>query len=238
MHFSAQLALAVFLQRLNRFTVLVELDGKPVQAHLPNSGRLGELLVAGTTAFLVKKDQPWRKTKYDMALVSIPLSPPLKKGEEGLVSVDARLPSNLVEEALNERRLAPFQAYRRFQREVVYGDSRLDFRLEGRGRTCLLEVKSVTKVRSGVAMFPDAVTARGSRHVRTLLEAKRRGLAAAVAFVVQRVDAVRFCPDDETDPAFGETLRGAVAEGVKAFAFKCEVSLDGVRITGEIPVEL
>ncbi len=219
---------AVFLERLNRFTVLVDLHGEPVQAHLPNSGRLRELLTPGRTAYLLKKDEPWRKTKFDMAVVGL---------GNILVSVNARLPSDLVEEALKEKGLAPFRKYGRFRREVVFGESRLDFKLEN-SSVCLLEVKSVTKVSNGVAMFPDAVTARGSRHVRTLLAAKDSGMEAAVAFIVQREDAEKFSPDDETDPRFGDTLRDAVAKGVKAFAFKCKVTLEEIRITEQIPVVL
>lgn len=219
---------AIFIERLNRFTVLVDLNGECVEAHMANSGRLKDLLVRGRTVYLVKKDEPNRKTKFDIVLVSL---------DTGLVSVDARLPCDLVEEALNERRLAPFKEYSRFRREVTFGDSRLDFKLEN-GRACLLEIKSVTKVKNGTAMFPDAVTARGSRHIRTLLEAKNQGLEAAVAFIVQREDVERFSPDDETDPAFGETLRDAAVRGLGIFAFKCGVSLKEIRIAGPIPVVL
>ncbi len=219
---------ATFIERRNRFTVVVDLNGGPVEAHMANSGRLKDLLVRGRTVYLVKKDEPQRKTKYDIVLASL---------DTGLVSVDARLPCDLVEEALIECRLEPFREYACFQREVTFGDSRLDFKLENE-RTYLLEIKSVTKVRNGTAMFPDAVTARGSRHVRTLLEARNQGYEAAVAFIAQREDVERFSPDDETDPAFGETLRDAAARGLDIFAFKCQVSLKEIRIAGPIPVVL
>ncbi len=218
----------LFLERLNRFTALVEVNGERVQAHLANSGRLRDVLVPGRKAFVVGKHGAGRCTHFDLALVSLP---------EGLVSVDARVPGALVAEALTGRRLWPFRDYTRFCREVVFGDSRLDFKLENRG-DCLLEVKSVTKVRNGTAMFPDAVTSRGKRHMGALVEARRQGLEAAVVWVVQRPDALRFSPDDETDPEFGTALRAAVAAGVMAHAFKCAVSLNEIKIVEEIPVEL
>ncbi len=195
---------------------------------MANSGRLKDVLAPGRTVYLAKKGEPWRRTQYDLALVSL---------ETGLVSVDARLPCDLVAEALAEGRLSPFTGYQSFKREVVFGDSRLDFRLEG-SPDCLLEVKSVTKVGDGTAMFPDAVTARGKKHVGTLLEAKRQGFEAAVVWVVQREDAIRFSPDDETDPVFGEAVRQAMCQGLEAFAFKCHISLKEVRITEQIRVEL
>ncbi len=95
---------------------------------------------------------------------------------------------------------------------MTYGDSRLDFSLCGSPK-CLLEAKSVTKVKDDIAMFPDAVTERGARHLRSLLEAKEQGYESAILFVVQRENALRFSPHDETDANFGRLFREVVARG-------------------------
>jgi sugar fermentation stimulation protein A len=221
---------ATFVARDNRFRTTVELDGRWVWAHLPNSGRLEELLEPGRRLFLRPAASPNRKTAYDLLLVDV---------EGVLVSADARLPNLLVEEALREGRLSPFEGYETVRREVKRGQSRLDFALEGRGRRCLIEVKSVTLVRGGgVALFPDAPTLRGRRHVEELRQAVAEGERAAIVFVVQREDAVAFAPHDEADPAFGHALRRAVEAGVEVYAYACRVSRQEVRLDRPLEVRM
>jgi sugar fermentation stimulation protein A len=219
---------ARFLSRDNRFRVTVEADEGPVWAHLPNSGRLEELLVPGRRVLLVRRSAPHRKTQYDLSLVWL-------AGQ--WVSVDARLPNELVEEALHAGRLAPFAGYQDVSREVVFGRSRLDLLLEARGRpACLIEVKSVTLVIDGLACFPDAVTLRGRRHLRELATATERGYRAAAVFVVQRGDAVGLRPHDESDPDFGRVLRDVASRGVEIYAHACRVEPGRVEITHSLPV--
>lgn len=207
--------------------MLVDLNGIRITAHLANSGRLKEVLVEGKEVFLLARNRKERKTAYDMVLVS----------DCGtLISVDARLPGDLVAEALRESKLLPFKHFNSFRREVTYGKSRLDFQVCNNGAECLIEVKSVTKVFDGTAMFPDAVTSRGARHLEALMDAANKGMEAAVIFVVQRNDAGGFTPDDNSDPNFGKVFREAMAEGVKAFAYKCLVTREEVEIENEIPV--
>jgi len=219
-----------FVSRDNRFRVTVEVDGRQVWAHLPNSGRLGELLVPGRRVLVVKRPGAQRKTGYDLALVE----------HEGCwVSVDARLPNDLVAEALAAGRLVPLAGYPVARREVSWGRSRFDFSLEAPDRPpCLLEVKSVTLVLDGLGCFPDAVTARGRRHVEELAEAVEAGYRAAVVFVVQRDDAVSFRPHDESDPGFAQTLREAARRGVEVYAYACRVEPDRTEITRALPIYL
>jgi len=218
-----------FVRRDNRFRVTVEVGGDSVAAHLPNSGRLTELLVPGRVCWLAEFDSPRRKTRFDLLLVE----------HSGLfVSVDARLPNELFAEGLAEGRLEPFKAYVHHDREVRLGGSRLDFRLHGTAGACWVEVKSVTLVEDGVARFPDAPTSRGVRHLRELMAVARRGDMAAIVFVVQRVDAGRFAPHDQADAAFGVALREAACAGVGVYAWSCDVSRRTVIIGGRISVTL
>ena len=222
---------ATVIARLNRFAVAVEVAAHRDVAHLPNSGRLEELLVPGTAALLAPRSSPGRKTAFDLALVRYPTP-------DNLVSVDARLPSVLVEEALQAGELAPFLCYPSLRREVRFGDSRLDFMLQGERGFCLLETKSISWVVDGCALFPDAPTERGQRHLRTLIEGRRAGHRAAVVFVIQRSDAYGFSPCRPADPAFAATLVDAAAEGVEVYAYRCEVREDGMRILAPVPVGL
>ncbi len=215
-----------FLQRLNRFAALVEVDGRPSLAHVPKSGRMRELLVPGAPALLVPKPGP-RKTPFDLAMV---------RHEGRWVGVDARLPSRLLEEALGLGlpELGPVHSLRR---EVAFGGSRLDLLGTGPGGPWLIETKSVNLVRNGVALFPDAPTLRGTRHMEELYRAVEMGYPAAVVFVVQRDDAACLRPFEEADPLFASTLR-AVSPPVLALAYACEVDRGGIRIRHGIQVIL
>lgn len=221
---------ARFVSRDNRFRVTVSVGGQEIAAHLPNSGRLRELLVPGSQAILVHRPGPHRKTQYDLSLVEY---------QGRWVSVDARLPNQLVDEALKAGALGPLAGYPTIRREVPLGKSRIDFLLEGPGKSpCLLEVKSVTLVIDGMGCFPDAVTDRGRRHVLELAKVVGVGHRAAVLFVVQRDDATGMRPHDESDPAFGEALREAARAGVEVYAYGCRVEPGISEITTRLPVYL
>lgn len=220
---------ATLIRRLNRFAVEVQLQGQRLPAHLANSGRLHELMLAGTPALLVPKGGPRRKTAYDLLLLRI---------GRHWVSADARLPNRLVQEALAADRIEPLRGYRVRKAEVSFGGSRVDFLLEGTLGPCLLEVKSVTLVVDGVALFPDAPTQRGVRHLEALMQARRQGLEAAVLFVVQRADVLAFAPNDAADPIFGRALRQAAAAGVQVLAYRCRVSPRAMAISHRLPVRI
>jgi sugar fermentation stimulation protein A len=216
--------------RDNRFRVTVEVNGREVWAHLPNSGRLGELLVPGRRVILVRKATTGRKTGFDLSLI---------EHEDRWISVDARLPNDLVEEALLAGRLDPLAGYPALRREVTHGRSRFDLLLEAPKRPpCLVEVKSITLVVDGLGCFPDAVTLRGRRHVNELATAVAAGYRAAVIFVVQRDDALGVRPHDESDPEFSRALREAAEQGVEVYAYGCRVEPERVDITGPLPVHL
>ena len=230
MRIDGNLVEGLFLSRDNRFRVTVELAGQPVWAHLPNSGRLGELLVAGRRVVLIERPGEGRKTGYDLSLVDM---------DGCWVSVDARLPNDLVDEALHRGQLLPLAGYPAVRREVSFGRSRFDFLLEAPDRApCLVEIKSITLVLEGLGCFPDAVTARGRRHLNELAEAIALGYRAVVVFCVQRDDATGVRPHDESDPEFGQALRAAARRGVEVYAYACSVEPGRVEIIHPLPVHL
>lgn len=215
-----------FVRRDNRFRATVVVDAHETWAHVPNSGRLGELFTPGRPVWLAPATDPNRKTAYDLKLVEY---------AGGLVSVDARLPNPLFEEALATG-LLPDLAFPIVEREVTRHDSRLDFRLSGPTGVCWVETKSVTLVEDGVALFPDAPTRRGHKHLLELIDAIDSGDRAAVVFVVQRPDARCFAPHHEADPDLADALHQAAEAGVEVRACTCRVTQEELAIVGELPV--
>ena len=203
----------VFVDRPNRFLARVKMLNEVTPCFLPNPGRMHELLLPDVEVFVKEAWKENRKTRYDMIGV-------MHNGE--LVSVDTRVPNKLVFEALKNKELEEFKDYDFVKPEWSYGNSRFDFFLSNNNEKCLLEVKSCTLLKDGVALFPDAPTLRGSRHLRELIGAKKEGYRACVLFVIQRVNAHVFGPNDETDPDFGEAFRDALQNGVEAYAYYSE----------------
>jgi sugar fermentation stimulation protein A len=228
MHFDSALEPACVVRRVGRFTVEVERRGERVQAHVANSGRIRELLAPGSPALLRPAANPDRQTAYDLVLVQT---------NSAWVSADASLPNALLREALEAGRIAPLHGFSEIQSEVSVGGSRIDFVLTGLPGRCLVEVKSVTLVEDGVAIFPDAPSGRAVRHMLLLSDAVTAGDAAAIVFVVQRPDAAALRPNDALDPAFGLALRQAAA-GVLVLAYRCNVSPEAIELAHEIPVLL
>ena len=221
---------ATFLTRRNRFAADVQVDGRQAIAHVPNSGRMEELLVHGRPVLLHPAPRPSaRITAYDLLLV---------RHEDRWVGVDSRLPPALVIQAWRKGLMPPLGEYRRVRREVRLGSSRVDLLFSGPKGHCYLEAKSVNLVESGVALFPDAPTERGARHLGELARAVAQGHRAAVAFVVQRNDAHALAPHEPADPAFAQALRQAASEGVEVYAIVCAVTRARITPLRTVPVRL
>ncbi|RIK30141.1 MAG: DNA/RNA nuclease SfsA [Chloroflexi bacterium] len=240
MRFSFITEPATFLERPNRYLVVARLrNGTLIHAHCPDPGRLRELLLPGATIHVSSAANPARKTAYDLRFVEHP--------EHGqLISLDSRLPNQLFSEGLASGFFAPFRGYSHIAREVALPQthaagvrSRIDFRLvDARGGACWVEVKSATLVEAGVAKFPDAVTARGRRHVLELATMATSGQRCAIVFIVQRPDATRLQPQWERDPAFAKALVVAATAGVKIYAYTCTLTTAEMALAAPIPVEV
>lgn len=219
----------IFQERPNRFLARVKVEDRILPSFVPNPGRMHELLTPGAEVILREVLKENRKTNYDLIGV-------FHNGE--MVSVDSRVPNKLVLEALKNRDIEELSEYNIIKPEYRYGHTRFDFFLANEREQCLLEVKSCTLVKDGVAMFPDAETERGRRHVRDLVKAKKEGYRACVLFIVQRTDAHVFAPNDETDPEFGKVLRGAAVDGVEVYAYYSEFIGNKITLKGKVKVEL
>lgn len=227
-----QIIPAVFLSRPNRFIARVLVAGQETLVHVKNTGRCRELLVLDAKVFLSCSDNPARKTRYDLVAVE-------KVGRDGeavLVNMDSQLPNAVAAEYLAS--CGMFSAKAIFKREVTHGDSRFDLCVEDGGRTTFVEVKGVTLERDGVALFPDAPTERGIKHLEGLAACVAEGYGACICFVVQMKGPKRLSPNDATHQAFGRALRGAAAAGVRVMAVDCLVTPDTVTAHEEIAVEM
>lgn len=219
----------IFEKRLNRFVASVKINERSVNVHVPNSGRLKELLAPGNRVILQKALNSHRKYPYDLIMVY--------KGNT-LVSIDSTLPSRLLASELSKKKLLKLD-YDFVKTEVSYGNSRFDIALGNDGEIFYyMEVKGVTLVEEGKALFPDAPTERGAKHMMELTKAKKEGFGAGVFFVVQRDDAEIFSPNDSMDENFGKALRVAANAGVELFAYSCRVTQDEVVLLRPLPVKL
>lgn len=228
----AQVVAARFLERPNRFIARCLLDGEEVQAHVKNTGRCRELLLPGVTVYLERAQNPQRKTPYSLIAVD-------KNGL--LINMDSQAPNALAAEAIASGRvvLPGFCPQTlTLRREVTHGDSRFDLYLEDGERRAFVEVKGVTLEEDGIALFPDAPTLRGMKHLEGLIRAVAEGYEAALLLVIQFAGAREFRPNDRTHPQFGEALRRAEGAGVRLLAYECAVAPGEAVITHPVPIRL
>ena len=220
-----------FHSRPNRFLTVVEINGKLVQSHLPDPGRLKELLVPGAVLYLrpVSKEIP-RKTRFTTIMVY---------HDGKFISLVSTLPNQFVKESIENGILPMFNNFKLIKPEITVGKHRFDFLLEdSEGSPFYLEVKSVTFVENGIAKFPDAVTARGTRHALALSKLVEQGMDAGILFVCQRKDGNEFRPMWKRDLKFGNAIVNAKASGVFVWCITCSVTKESIKYFREIPVNL
>ena len=218
---------ASFIERLNRFVAVVEMDGKAKICHVKNTGRCRELFVPGASIFLQRHEPGARKTNYDLIAV--------KKGDR-LINVDSQAPNRVFREWAEGGGFLP--GITRLQPEFRCLNSRFDFLLELSGRKALVEVKGVTLEEDGAALFPDAPTERGVKHLRELAEARALGFDAFAVFVIQMKGVSFFTPNGRTHPAFVQALRDAQDAGVGVCAVDCAVTPESIAAGERVEVRL
>ena len=216
----------IFKNRPNRFIAEVEVDGILVEAHVPNTGRCKELLVPNAKVYLLPSDNPKRKTKFSLHFV-------LNNGV--LVSLFSQQANEIVFNSIKGGKIKELQGYDVLQREKTVDNSRIDIYLgkiidEELVEECYVEVKGVTLIKDGLAQFPDAPTERGRKHLNELINLKERGYRAVVFFLIQHPNGNKFRPNWENDSKFAEVLNEAYNKGVEILVYKCENSLDEIKI--------
>ncbi len=220
----------IFIERPHRFGAMVLLDGKSEYVHVKNTGRCREILLPGAKVFLEKSNNPDRKTRY--SLISV-----YKGGM--LINIDSQVPNAVVCDALANGNVEGYPKMSFLKREAVYGNSRFDIYYESiKGENGFIEVKGVTLDIEGTAMFPDAPTDRGRKHLMELADAVNNGFCAHVVFLIQYRPAAIFVPNRMMDPAFADALKIASEAGVQIHAYDCHVTKDTINIGNLVPMQL
>ena len=208
----------IFISRPNRFIAEVEIDGVKEICHVKNTGRCRELLIKGCTVYCEKSLKPKRKTKYDLIAVI--------KGDR-LINMDSQAPNKAVSEAIPKL----FKEVVSVKPEYSFGASRIDFYIETETEKILLEVKGVTLEENNTALFPDAPTQRGIKHIKELERSVCEGYRACILFLIQMNGAECFMPNRKTHPEFAEALKTASKNGVEIMVYDTDVKENSMRVS-------
>jgi sugar fermentation stimulation protein A len=231
MKFDQKLQPGTLIRRYKRFLADVELDkGKTITVHCPNSGSMLGCSEPGSPVMLSRSENPKRKYPHTLEMV---------QAGSVWVGVNTTLTNHLVREALEDGVIEEFGRPEKIRAEVkTSANTRLDFLLECQGKKVFMEVKNCSLAEDGRAMFPDAVTARGTKHLLELEALRREGHGAAVFFCVQRDDADSFAPATHIDPLYSETLAQVQEAGVMVLAYRADVSPGEIRVAWKLPVKI
>lgn len=231
MKWSEPLIEAKILKRYKRFLADIDLGGKTIVAHVPNTGSMTSCWDPHWKCAVSVSNNPNRKMPHTLELTH---------NGESWIGVNTANANKLVKQWLQENLLPAFAGYQTIIPEKKIADSRIDFYLENHPKLppCYIEVKSVTLKLEGLAQFPDAVTERGQKHLKELIELKKSGLRAVMLFVIQREDVSIMRPASSIDPEYGRLLALAHKSGVEILAYQCKIDLEGITLGKSIPVEL
>ena len=229
MKFTKSLIKGKLVKRYKRFFADVKLNKEVVTAHCPNTGSMMGLLDEGNEVFISKSDDPKRKLKYTLEIIKV---------KKDLVGVNTHfankiashgLANNLIKEVSNNKNIKP---------EVFFDkETRFDFLVEKDNQKIFVEVKNVTLFRKGkVAEFPDAITSRGSKHLKTLIEATKKGYKTYLLFLVQIQGVTGFKIAKDIDKEYYENFKLAKKAGVKFLAYRCKISTKEIKIEKKIDI--
>ena len=231
MIFKDKLISGHFIKRYKRFFVDVKIGSKIVTAHCPNTGSMLGLLKKGNRVWLSKSDNLNRKLKFTVQII---------EDRKTKVGINTHLTNKIVLNSLLAKEIKDFRNFSTIRREVKFGENtRFDFLVINGNKKVFIEVKNVTLSRhKGIAEFPDAVTSRGLKHIKELLNAKKEGYDIYLFYVVQRDDCNKFELAKDIDPEYCELLVKAVKKKLKILCFDCKFSSKGIKLNREIKIKI
>ncbi|SDP39834.1 DNA/RNA nuclease SfsA [Desulforhopalus singaporensis] len=231
MKFDTPLLRGTLVKRYKRFLADVTLDsGETITVHCPNTGTMLSCSAPGSMVGLSVSYNPKRKYPHTLEMVRV---------GNNWVGVNTARTNKLVAEAVEQGRIDEFQDVHRIKSEVkTSSHTRLDLQIFHGESTTYVEIKNCSLAQNHCAMFPDAVTARGTKHLQELARLCREGSRACIFFLVQRADADRFAPASHIDPVYSMELSAASAAGVMVLAYQARVSPEAINIYRQLPVEL
>ena len=227
MKFKERLLLGKLIKRYKRFFVDINYKNKIITAHCPNSGSMMGLLDKDNKAWFSMSINPKRKLKYTLEIIKV---------GKNLVGINTFLTNKLVFEALNLRKIKNLIQFKNIKTEVSFSNNtRFDFLISNNKEKCFLEVKNVTLVREEkVAEFPDAITSRGTKHLKELVNAKKNGFQSYILYLIQREDCESFKIAKDIDENYKNAFDNAIKAGVKMLCYDCKISYEGVKINNQI----
>lgn len=216
------------IKRYKRFLTDIALeDGTVILAHCANSGSMKSCIEEGADVYCSPVKDPKRKTRFTWEMIRI---------GDGWVGINTGIPNQVASDWIREGVIHGFEQYDTIRREVKWEDSRFDIYLENAQEKCFVEVKNVTLKVGDVAMFPDAVTTRGRKHLETLIRVKQQGMRAVMLYFVQRMDVDAFAPAADIDPGYAEALGKAIEAGVEVIVVQAKVTPEEITFARMLPV--
>ena len=230
MKFKEKLLQGTLIKRYKRFFAEIKYHGKIITAHCPNSGSMLSLLNQGNIVWFSKSDNPKRKLKYTLEMIS---------SDKKLIGVNTQLTNKIVLEALRDKKIKNLIKYNNIKTEVKFSDNtRFDFLVSNNKEKCFVEVKNVTLLRKkGIAEFPDSITSRGAKHLKELINAKKKGYKSYILYLIQREDCNFFRIADDIDPEYKNIFDEALKNGVKMLCYDCKLNNEEIKLNNQIKYE-
>jgi sugar fermentation stimulation protein A len=219
------------IKRYKRFLADIQTEDQVLTVHCPNSGSMKGLADTGNPVWISLAENPNRKLSYTLEFIEI---------NGSLVGINTHRPNKIVHEALIQKKISSLSSYTKIQQEVRYGkNSRIDLFLTETGLpNAYVEIKNVTLKEKNTALFPDAVTARGTKHLKELMEMKAQGHRAIMLYLIQREDCQIFSIAKDIDSLYATTLKQAIEAGVEILAYQCNLTPKEILLDKEIEIEL
>ena len=230
MKFKERLLQGILIKRYKRFFVDIKYQNETITAHCPNSGSMLGLLNKGNIVWFSESNNPKRKLKYTLEIVNV---------DKQLIGINTQLANKIVLEALNQKKIRNLDKFYNIKTEVKFSDkTRFDFLISNDQEKCFLEVKNVTLVRNDkIAEFPDAVTSRGTKHLKELIAAKKKGYESCLLYLIQREDCKTFKIANDIDQEYKIAFNMAIKNGVRILCYDCKLSNEEIILNNQINYE-
>ena len=230
MKFKEKLLQGTLIKRYKRFFVDIEYKNKIITSHCPNSGSMMGLLNKGNDVWFSESINKKRKLKYTLEMV---------KSGKTLVGTNTHLTNKIVLEALNQKKIRNLNKFNNIKTEIKFSDkTRFDFLISSNKKKCFLEVKSVTLSRKNkIAEFPDAITSRGTKHLKELISAKKKGFESYIFYLIQRDDCRSFKIAKDIDQEYKIAFDEALKNGVNILCYDCKLSNEEIKLNNQIIYE-
>ena len=229
MKFTKALIKGKFVKRYKRFFTDVKVNKSIITAHCPNTGSMMGLLNENNDAWVSRNDDPKRKLKFTLEIL---------KSKNNLIGINTHLANKLVFEGLKNNSFLEFKNLENIQPEVFYNkETRFDFLVSKENNKSFIEVKNVTLIRDNKnSEFPDAITTRGSKHIKTLIEASKKGYQCYVLFLVQISNCKYFKIAKDIDKEYYENYKYAKKVGVNFIAYNCKIGSKEIKVDKKVKI--